>query len=312
MGLLDFMKKSPVTIGFSGTAGGNSKAQFRYADSSSISPDERPYYQPDSYYTFYSYPGTTAARKVVTFDERKRMSYPSSSGLYVAEILLLDYCSKGKYPKPSSGYPGLWWFEYGIRDVGHALESIKDRGFIRYQTKYEALSSLKMDQLKKILRNEGLPENGKKAELVERITESVSEDKIQIDGFIARYVLTESGQIELGRNGYVPYMHKHRYKTTEGGMFGKEFNVWSINRCFKNGDASDWKSVVRKAEKEVIGTILVDAMEDKPAKQHKQVQNTIEKTAEPTGNPDRYCPQCGSLLDEGALFCGKCGTRIGG
>ena len=102
----------------------------KYADSSSIDKDERPYYHEDSYYTFYSYPSTDMATKVITFDERKKTSFPSPNGLYVAEILLLEYCSKGKYPKPKGGYPGLWWFQYGIRDVGHALISLADRGFI--------------------------------------------------------------------------------------------------------------------------------------------------------------------------------------
>ena len=51
------------------------------------------------------------ARKVITFEERKKTSYPSRHGLYVAEILLLEFCGLGKYPKPNGRYPGLWWFE---------------------------------------------------------------------------------------------------------------------------------------------------------------------------------------------------------
>lgn len=95
-----------------------------------IPENEKEFYRPDSYYTAYAHPGTAFARKVVTFDERKKISFPSKRGLYVAEILLLEYVSYGKYPNPKSGYPGLWWFEYGIRNVGAKLESLKDRGFI--------------------------------------------------------------------------------------------------------------------------------------------------------------------------------------
>ena len=40
---------------------------------------------------------------VIAFDERKQISFPSKNGLYVAEILLLEYCSKGKYPNPKNG-----------------------------------------------------------------------------------------------------------------------------------------------------------------------------------------------------------------
>lgn len=101
-----------------------------YADSSSIPAEEKQYYQPDEYYAYTTFPGTQYERKVVTFDERKAKSYPSKRGLYVAEILLLYYCSKGKYPNPKSGYPGFWWFEYGIRDIGGKLRELQSRGFI--------------------------------------------------------------------------------------------------------------------------------------------------------------------------------------
>ena len=73
MGLFDIFK-SKKTIGVSdgiSHAVSNSKD---FADSSSIFPDERPYYQPDDYYTFYSYPGTEMATRVITFEERKKDS----------------------------------------------------------------------------------------------------------------------------------------------------------------------------------------------------------------------------------------------
>ena len=86
--------------------------------------------------------------------------------MYVAEIMLLECCSQGKYPKPKGGYPGLWWFKYGIRDVGHALESLKARGFLQWAPKVKSLGTLKVDELKQLLINEGLSTAGKKADLV--------------------------------------------------------------------------------------------------------------------------------------------------
>lgn len=90
------------------------------------------------------------ATRVITFEERKKTSFPSARGLYVAEIMLLEYCSQGKYPKPKGGYPGLWWFKYGIRDVGHALESLQDRGFLQWASKAKSLGTLKVDELKQL------------------------------------------------------------------------------------------------------------------------------------------------------------------
>lgn len=72
MGLFDIFK-TKKTIGVSNStshAVSNSKDSF--ADSSSISPDERPYYQPDDYYTFYSYPGTEMATRVIHLKNGKR------------------------------------------------------------------------------------------------------------------------------------------------------------------------------------------------------------------------------------------------
>ena len=131
------------------------------------------------------------ARKVITFDERKKTSYPSNRGLYVAEILLLEYCSYGKYPKPSGGYPGLWWFEYGIRDVGHALESLEKRGYLRWAPLDQCLSSLKVDELKQILDKAGLPTTGKKVDLVKRISVEIPREKIGLPDSAYKYELTD-------------------------------------------------------------------------------------------------------------------------
>ena len=212
---------------------------IEYADSHSIAEDERQYYRPDEYYTLYSYPGTEMARKVVTFDERKKTSFPTVRGLYVAEILLLEYCSYGKYPKPSGGYPRFWWFEYGIRDIGHSLESLEDRGFLQWASIEQGLSTLKVDELKQILELVALPTTGKKAELIRRISAEIASNKLDLPDFVYKYELTALGQEELLQNGYVPYMHKHPHKTTEDARFGTVFNVWSINKLFPNGDASN-------------------------------------------------------------------------
>lgn len=163
---------------------------------------EKPFYREDSYYTNCSYPGTEFERRVITFEERKKMSYPSRNGLYVAEILLLEYCSYGTYPNPKNGYPGFWWFSYGMRNIGFYLQSLADRGFIEFNEARQ------------------------------------------------KYYLTALGESELGENFYIPYMHKHKKKTTEDTTFGPEFNVWSINRILK-GDAKDWKSIVAEEERKL-------------------------------------------------------------
>lgn len=238
-----------------------------YVDSSTIADDERQYYQPDSYYTYYSYAGTHMSSRVVTFEERKETSFPSARGLYVAEIMLLDYCSKGNYPKPKSGYPGLWWFQYGIRDVGHALESLEERGFLKWASKTGSLKSLKADELKQMLSNAGLPLDGKKDDLIKRIASEIPEEEIHIQNYVPKYELTELGKAELEDNGYVPYMHNHKHKTTEDGSFGDTFNVWDVNKLFPDGNATEWRKVVGNIEKKKFGVDMANAepIEKKPA-----------------------------------------------
>ena len=249
-----------------------------FADSSTIAPDERSFYQPDSYYTYYSYPGSALSQKVTPFEERKKISYPSSRGLYVAEIMLLEYCNHGKYPKPASGYPGLWWFEYGIRDVGHALESLEKRGFIRWRPKTDSLQGLKVDELKAILTAKDLPVTGKKADLINRIVADIPENEIKIPNYTPKYELTEIGKAELSDNGYVPYMHKHPHKTIDDNTFGKAFTVWEINKLFPDGNATDWRRVVGEIEKKRFGVDMATTpVDNNPKTRYKQEDRSDQK-----------------------------------
>lgn len=240
MGLFDFLKKKnsvPENI---------ETEQAKTA--LPVPKTEQKYYQPEEYYTTKSHEGTMFERTVITFDERKKTSVPSEGGLYVAEILLLEYCTYGKYPHPKGGYPGFWWFEYGIRDVGAALESLRERGFIEFGSVNDALKGFTVAQLKELLQSKGLSAAGKKAELIEKVIENFSEDELMAVGAERKYILTDKGSTELRKNAYVPYMHKYPYKTIEGGKFGREFNVWSINRLLGTGDKSNWKAVVDEQE----------------------------------------------------------------
>lgn len=119
-------------------------------------PDcDKPYYNSDSYYADIIAKDTIWEREVIPFSERKRISYPSKGGLYVPEILLLHYCGCGTYPHPKHGYPGFWWFEYGIRNVGAALESLESRGYIEYVPAAEALPKMTVTQLQELANAHG-------------------------------------------------------------------------------------------------------------------------------------------------------------
>ena len=72
-----------------------------------VPEEEKKFYQPDAYNKDVVVEKTTCECKVITFEDRKKTAIPSQRGLYPAEILLLEYCSKGTYPEPKNGYPSF-------------------------------------------------------------------------------------------------------------------------------------------------------------------------------------------------------------
>ena len=254
MGLLDrlvrFLESNNNNVDYENK---NNRSEVLYADGSTIDEDEKSYYQPDDYYTMESYPGTMMAQKVITFEERKKTTFPSENGLYVAEILLLEYCNKGTYPKPKGGYPGFWWFEYGIRDIGHTLKSLEERGFITWASKFDLLKSLTLLELKEISKIFNIKVNQKKDDLIRDIRNNVSESELPERYFSEKYKLTELGERELKENEYVPYMHKHQYKTNENASSFLSFTVWDMNKKLVNRDKTRWREYIGETEEELYG-----------------------------------------------------------
>lgn len=256
MGLFDFLKKKER----------NNDVSYERAF---LSESEKKYYQPDEYYTKKVNIGTSFERTVVTFDDRKKTAIPSKRGLYPAEILLLAYCDKGDYPCPKKGYPGFWWFEYGIRDVGTKMLELENRGFLKLGIISDAVKSLTTSQLKDLLSAEGVSMTGNKEDLINKVIDCVSEDKLITFGLKRKYVLTSIGQAELEENAYVPYMHKLSTKTTENVGSGVAFNMWSINKLLGCGSKSNWKDIVIKQEQLMMKNCM-----DKHEKKMNDLKNT--------------------------------------
>ncbi len=128
MGLFDIFKKKTKQKTLAPTA-----QETLLKQTATITESEKQYYQPDSYYKAKSHEGTPFESEVISFEQRKKTSIPSNNGLYVPEILMLHFCKK--YPNPKSGYPGYWWYKYGIRDVGSVYESLVERGFLTINNK---------------------------------------------------------------------------------------------------------------------------------------------------------------------------------
>ena len=167
----------------------------------------------------------------------------------------MDYCTTGTHPGPKNGYPGFWWFEYGIRDVAVELDNLAERGFIELASPKNSVKGFTVAQLKKLLEDNGQSVAGKKADLIERVSETLSDEILINAGVQQKYVLTELGELELKENAYVPYMHKHQGKTTEDDKLGMSFNVWSINLLLDSNDKSDWLTIVNQQEQKVCNQV---------------------------------------------------------
>lgn len=236
MGIFDFFKRKPEpqpaqeVTSASDNEDDCSPLELAALNEPPIPDSAKQYYYPDEYYTDFSYPGTFMQRRVVPFSERAKKSYPSKSGLYVAEILLLQYCSYGTYPHPRNGYPGFWWFGYGIRNVDFYLDSLAKRGYIEFRSAAETLPSMTVAQLKEFAASHGIIVKGKKADIISTITANISVADLEAGIVERKYCLTPKGEKELSENAYVPLMHKAPDKTIEDDTFGEEFNVWVINR----------------------------------------------------------------------------------
>lgn len=284
MGLFDLFKKKDTA---------NAAVQAK-PEKQPVLKEEKTLYQPDSYYTDIVSEGTAFEHRVITFDERKKTAIPSSRGLYPAEILLLDYCSKGTYPNPKNGYPGFWWFEYGIRYVEIVLNSLEERGYIVFASAKESVKGLTVQQLKKLLADKGCPTTGKKAELIARIADVITEEGLLAAGVQAKYTLTEIGQQELNENAYVPYMHRAHNKTIEDDRLGIMFNVWSINKLLGAGDKSNWKAVVESEERKMNREItsrndaLMKDLKKVDPKAYKEIRTQEQQITAINNARDRY------------------------
>lgn len=151
---------------------------------------------------------------------------PNEVGLYPHEVLLLFYAPK--YYLEGNTYPGFWWYKYGVKDVDKRLISLKDRGFLQIGSLRSAIEKETAAVLKDVLKDNGLKVSGKKAELVQRLIDEVSEEKLN-DIFTKRtYDLTDAGNEILKKEDYIPYIHRHGIE---------DLDIWSLSEKVKSRKA---------------------------------------------------------------------------
>lgn len=127
--------------------------------------------------------------------------YPSVSGLYPHEIILLSMAEK--YKTNETKYPDKLRTDYGIGFPKELFSKLFKGGYIRAAGASDSLNNLKLVELKAIAEASGVNTGGEKSDLCERISNSVSEH--DLENFISEryWKITEKGEAELRDNMYL-------------------------------------------------------------------------------------------------------------
>lgn len=131
-----------------------------------------------------------------------------TNNLLPGEIVLLDWLS-GK--SDDGDYPKYFSYNYGI-DPHRSTEKLIKQGYLEYASALESISTLKVSELKEILRDNDLKLSGNKSLLVDRIKNNFSEEMIK--KYINNLSLktTEKGENTFKEFYYIVPAHKNGSK----------------------------------------------------------------------------------------------------
>lgn len=145
--------------------------------------------------------------EIEPIEERMNGKMAFCDGLYPHEILVLSYAPK--FCDRGNQFQGFWWYKYGIRNVQEILVSLADRGYIQRGSISDAIRMEKLPDMKEELRKRGLKISGKKEDLIDRLTENVSEEELSAVFAKRPYVLTAVGEKILKKYEWIPFIHHH-------------------------------------------------------------------------------------------------------
>lgn len=157
----------------------------------------------------------------------------------------IHYCEYGGKPigKTNDEYPSYVTYRFHVNSPKTYHKKVIDAGYLEPAPAKQSLQKLKVDQLKQILIANGLPEKGKKDDLVTRIVENVDVSTLKLETL---YIPTEQGWTHLRKYGYLFTVEKYGISIAEyeeevsKGGIGKENDIiWRIlNRKFNQYNLS--------------------------------------------------------------------------
>ncbi|NLR08706.1 MULTISPECIES: minor capsid protein [Lactobacillaceae] len=138
----------------------------------------------------------------------KRLMKPLEEGLLPGEIILLEWSN---HKSEHASIPAYFEYDYGLNATidRHKLARL---GYLTIASPSESLKSLRVPELKGILRSNGQKLSGKKADLIHRIADNIEESSYSNTISDRTLVCTPAGNLLLEKYNYLVWAHKHNSK----------------------------------------------------------------------------------------------------
>ncbi len=150
---------------------------------------------------------------------------PDAHGLYPSELVMLSLAEK--YKTNETNFPKYLTYTYEISNPLKMLKDLQVKGFIEIGNAKDCLPEYKLTELKEIASILNVSVKGKKAEIVEQLS-NIPDDVL---GEIVKertWKLTNKGTEALKANPYIQYfIEKHSYNVTDVGI-----DIWTVNKEF--------------------------------------------------------------------------------
>lgn len=138
----------------------------------------------------------------------QRLMHPLEEGLLPGEIILLEWSNN---KSESAIIPAYFEYDYGLNATIDRCKLTR-LGYLTTASPSESLKSLRVPELKDILRSNGQKLSGKKIELIHRITDNIDEDLYSTSIPSKSFVCTPAGDKLLKKYSHLVWAHKHNSK----------------------------------------------------------------------------------------------------
>lgn len=126
--------------------------------------------------------------------KKTSQKYKKPDGLDLCEYIMLK-----SNPKitPNTRFPNYWDYEWHVTNPKQIAMSLVDRGFYVPASAKDSLELLKLAEIKIIAKNAGLKISGKKADVINRIIESLTPEQIKPHLQEGIYVISDVGKVSI-------------------------------------------------------------------------------------------------------------------